>query len=452
MTEYTDNYGLNKYSDGDAANLRDQYNASMDIIDTQMKTANDNASNATTILNAAGLTNSETASSAKTRWDGAASLSATNEDNIAEINANLTAMHADTVPNAQALYNRINALDYNVHNVMVIFGDSQSAGYGLATPGADRYTKILADKLGMIEKNYAVSGAGFTQGSTPYIQNQVVLAKNDDSFANENVGLVIIEGGVNDEDHSNIRTIFSNMLQDVSQTFPNAKIIVLPVIIGNRWHEVNAATKREIANEIITACNNSRNAKTIVFEDVLSWFQMSTSLVQSDGLHLSESGHSFLARRIYSSLNGAAFSGLNHPHESINLRPLIVENTDVTVNPGAFFIYKIAPNLAQVIGTATFTIKTGASYIGDRVFRYNLPLPDSVFGIFKPFVNNATEVATNSRHMTSDDILYVTNSAITFPDIGTMRFNVITSKTDGYAANDTISISTGLMVIPTIGY
>lgn len=451
MTEYTDNYGLNKYSDGDAANLRDQYNASMDIIDAQLKTANDNAAYAKPILDATGLTNTTTAGESKTRWDAAASQAATNKNNIAEINANLNALHANTVPNAQALYNRINALDYNVHNVMVIFGDSQSAGYGLTTPGTDRYTKILADKLGMIEKNYAVSGAGFTQGSKPFIQNQVVNAKNDDSFTNDNVGLVIIEGGANDEDHSNIRTIVNNMLQDVSQTFPNAKIIVLPVVIGNRWHEVNAATKREIATSIIDACNNSRNAKTIVFEDVLSWFQMSTSLVQSDGLHLSESGHALLARRIYSSLNGATFSGINYPHDIIDLKHLLKETTDVTASPETFIIYKIAPNLAQVIGLCTFSVKEGASCIGERVFRYDVALPDTIFGIFKPFVNNIAEVATNSRHTVSGT-LYVTNSAITFPNINTMRFNVITSKEEGYSANDTISVSTGIMVIPTIGY
>ena len=404
-------------------------------------------------LNAAGLTDTAAAGASKTRWDGAASLASTNQNNIAKIDANLNALHANTVQNARTLYNRINALDYNVHNVMVIFGDSQSAGFGLSAPETDRYTKILADKLGMIEKNYAVSGAGFTQGSTPFIQNQVVNAKHDDSFANDNVGLVIIEGGVNDEDYSNIRTIFGNMLQDVSQTFPNAKIIVLPVVIGNRWHDANAATKREIATSIIDACNNNRNAKTIVFEDVLSWFQMSTSLAQSDGLHLSESGHNLLARRIYSSLNGATFSGLNYPHDLIDLHSLMVENSDVRVNCETFLIYKIAPNLAQLIGKGEFIVKKGASCIGDKVFRYDLQIPESVSGIFKPFVNNITEVATNSRHQhQSQSGLYVTNSAITFPDISTMRFNVITSKEDGYAADDWISFSTGLMVIPTIGY
>ena len=36
MTDYTTNFNLEKYQTGDAANLNDQYNASMDIIDDTM--------------------------------------------------------------------------------------------------------------------------------------------------------------------------------------------------------------------------------------------------------------------------------------------------------------------------------------------------------------------------------------------------------------------------------
>ena len=113
MTEYTDNYGLNKYSDGDAANLRDQYNASMDIIDGKLKTASDNASYAKPILDAAGLTNITEAESSKGRWDGAATLAATNRNDIAAIDANLNALHAGSESDASALYNTIVGVGWN---------------------------------------------------------------------------------------------------------------------------------------------------------------------------------------------------------------------------------------------------------------------------------------------------------------------------------------------------
>lgn len=36
MTDYTNNFNLEKYQTGDAANLNDQYNVSMDIIDDNL--------------------------------------------------------------------------------------------------------------------------------------------------------------------------------------------------------------------------------------------------------------------------------------------------------------------------------------------------------------------------------------------------------------------------------
>lgn len=46
MTDYTTNFNLEKYQTGDAANLTDQYNASMDIIDDNLYKINTNANTA----------------------------------------------------------------------------------------------------------------------------------------------------------------------------------------------------------------------------------------------------------------------------------------------------------------------------------------------------------------------------------------------------------------------
>ena len=43
MTDYTTNCNLEKYQNGDAANLNDQYNASMDKIDNAIKSVSDKA-------------------------------------------------------------------------------------------------------------------------------------------------------------------------------------------------------------------------------------------------------------------------------------------------------------------------------------------------------------------------------------------------------------------------
>lgn len=156
MTDYTTNFNLEKYTAGDAANLNDQYNASMDIIDTNLYKVNTNASNAlntakqaiteiqttaTTLKNkidetasnlavttetanntesnltALGITDTATAETTKTRWDTAAEQ--------AEINKNsISALNIKTNQNAQII---TQAIGYN-DNIVVI-GDSWVDGY-----------------------------------------------------------------------------------------------------------------------------------------------------------------------------------------------------------------------------------------------------------------------------------------------------------------------------------
>ena len=81
MTDYTTNFNLEKYQTGDAANLNDQYNASMDIIDDNLYKINTNANTAggkatqaletaqnnTKNLTALGITDTETATQLKTK-------------------------------------------------------------------------------------------------------------------------------------------------------------------------------------------------------------------------------------------------------------------------------------------------------------------------------------------------------------------------------------------------
>ena len=94
MTDYTTNFNLEKYQTGDAANLNDQYNASMDIIDDNLYKINTNANTAggkatqaletaqnnNKNLTALGVTDTETATQLKNKIDTTATnLAATTE-------------------------------------------------------------------------------------------------------------------------------------------------------------------------------------------------------------------------------------------------------------------------------------------------------------------------------------------------------------------------------------
>ena len=80
MTQQTANYQLKKYDATDKPDLTDQYNKSMDTLDTKLKEATDSARSAssksdqnTAKLNALGATDASAAGANKTKWDKAAS-------------------------------------------------------------------------------------------------------------------------------------------------------------------------------------------------------------------------------------------------------------------------------------------------------------------------------------------------------------------------------------------
>ena len=289
MTEYTDNYGLNKYSDGDAANLRDQYNASMDIIDKQVKTANDNASSATTILNAAGLTNTETAGESKARWDNAAA--------------------------------QIDAL--RPGSIAVFVGDSISQGYG-ATDDDHRFTTLVAKRLGLTEKNYSRHGAGWTQRSPqadgltgPQLVQDAI---RDTSYDHDDVALVVVEFGINDNNMNSFDGIILSNLIALQNSFPKARYLLLNTLTGgytNSTQYNKPSTGGDASGEImsvfgmgniISETNLQASGTKFSVLQAWSWFSMAgdaRGTYTTDNIHPNNTGHSKVANYVVSAYYGA---------------------------------------------------------------------------------------------------------------------------------------------------
>lgn len=111
MTDYTNNFNLEKYQTGDAANLNDQYNVSMDIIDDNLYKINTNANTAggkatqaletaqnnNKNLTALGVTDTKTATQLKNKIDTTATNLATTTETANNATNNLNALGADTV-------------------------------------------------------------------------------------------------------------------------------------------------------------------------------------------------------------------------------------------------------------------------------------------------------------------------------------------------------------------
>lgn len=264
MTDYTTNFNLEKYQNGDAANLNDQYNASMDIIDDNLYKINSNANTAggkatqaletaqnnNKNLTALGVTDTETATQLKNKIDttdttannalttasNALTLAQTNESAITAINANLTALHANSVNDATNLYNTVQKIDSIYSNIelkrktytnIAIIGDSISYGTGassLTMAWANQFKSYIgADTV----QNMAQNNAGYVNEPTFLSQLQAVNNKAE-------ITHIIIAGGANDklQTATSITNAVKNTLQYALTNFPNAEVYVAPIVLG----------------------------------------------------------------------------------------------------------------------------------------------------------------------------------------------------------------------------
>lgn len=337
MTDYTTNFNLEKYKAGDAANLNDQYNASMDIIDDNLYKINTNANTAggkatqaletaqnnNKNLTALGVTDTETAAALKNKIDNtnatannALSLAQTNKTAVTEINAdltainaNLTALHANSVSDATDLYNTVQKIDGIYSNIelkrktytnIAIIGDSISYGTGassLTMSWANQFkTYIGADTV----QNMAQNNAGYVNEPTFLSQLQAVNNKTK-------ITHIIIAGGANDKLQTTtaITNAVKNTLQYALTNFPNAEIYVAPVVLGVqgmfRYHTNIPQTLNAIEEGIAQTPN--------IHEIQYAWEWLngredwaSTSSSSMDPIHPNDNGQKQLLRLFAESL------------------------------------------------------------------------------------------------------------------------------------------------------
>ena len=325
MTDYTTNFNLEKYQTGDAANLNDQYNASMDIIDNTMYKINTNANTAggkatqaletaqnnTKNLTALGVTDTATATTLKNKIDNTAETAQNNK-------SNLNALGVNNVTDATNLKNKINkntqdisknTQDISVINTtisnyqynsgyMVTFGDS----YADSITAQNTWPYWLHQYIPTLTlKNYAVSGAGFNVDTRTFI-NQINNANTDSTLDKSKVKLAVLAGGRNDIlNYNNAKTKIQECVNRMITIFPNAQILIVPMLYDDGY--VPAESREKLAGltrgaELIT--NHTPNAETLKFAYI--WLKGETDSVGSDSIHPNQLGAQTIAKYIY---NGA---------------------------------------------------------------------------------------------------------------------------------------------------
>lgn len=337
MSDYTTNFNLEKYQAGDAANLNDQYNASMDIIDDNLYKINTNANTAggkatqafeaaqnnNKNLAALGVTDTTTATTLKnkinntnTTANNALNLAQTNEtavtainSNLTAINANLTALHANSVTDANNLYNTVQKIDGIYSNIelkrktyvnIAIIGDSISYGTGassLKNAWANQFKSYIGANT---VQNMSQNNAGYVNEPTFLSQLQAVNNKTT-------ITHIIIAGGANDklQTPNAITNAVKNTLQYALTNFPNAEIHVAPVVLGvNGMFRYNANIPQTL-NAIEEGIAQTPNIHEIQY--AWEWLNgredwASTSSNSMDTIHPNDNGQKQLLRLFAESL------------------------------------------------------------------------------------------------------------------------------------------------------
>lgn len=288
MTDYTTNFNLEKYAAGDAANLNDQYNASMTIIDTNLYKVNTNASNALNTANQAitkiqttngnlaalGVTNETTATTLKNKIDKTASNLAVTTETANNAANNLNALGANTVENATNLKNRINNTYTKnesdnryvqipvTQDTLIAIGDSYFEGFRTTNPTTDSMIVKAAQKLGLKCNNYAVGGSGFITGTTFLQQLQRANSATTDKTK---IKYVVIGGGRNDAYNTLKESDVVATLTYAKTKFPYSKIVFIPMLFDNTW------PTRDDGQKYGVMCAGGRNANVLTVKNAPSW-------------------------------------------------------------------------------------------------------------------------------------------------------------------------------------
>ena len=358
----TDNYGLNLYGDNDPADLRDGYNGSMRTIDTTLeghlnrieaveshethdeevakallgdntvdaattaktkwdKAATDAASSATqstenaTALTALGAETADKATASKSKWDKAATdtdrntaaLTALGTDTTAKATAaktkwdknttDITALTALVEANGTqiaTITEKLGQAQYS-DGYLVTFGDSYADGTQSRTWSYQLSTMLS----GLTWKNYAKSGAGFNVSDIPTFTQQVANCVSDNTVDKNRVKVAVCAGGRNDIlDYSAAVGKAKECVMAMEAAFPNAIIVFAPMLFDHATLDEGGMRKYSgLYNGGIDA--SSGNPRVVLVDSAYVWCKGNTNWFPAGDIHPNDTGAKAIAKYLY---------------------------------------------------------------------------------------------------------------------------------------------------------
>ena len=418
MADTTPNYGLDLYETGDPAALTDQYNASMHTLDDTIKATNDtiadvsNAGQETRAwLNSLGVTSTATATASKTRWDNAATQAATNKDDIADINENLTALGAETVNSASEL--NYFATHSALPKHLVCIGDSWSIGYNLPSPTTQGWNYLLAADLNMTLHNYADGGAGFShvgnEGTT--FLDQANKAANDKTFNHDNA-IVLIMGNLNDlrfsDQINQVTTNAKKTLSTLNNSFPNSRIIYFTLNSANGIIE-----NTSWINKLYGTLQVFKEYNITTYTNMMKLFYLTGDTYKLDANHLNQQGHTLLKNWVKSCiLNGTDTQIYKQAYQTTltNLGENITGNYTLYISDEIYLQInlKIKTNITNniTINIPTYMLPQTSQiyYIDAKIYKRTMTetkIADDVFLTTIQNSNNTLQIRTTTTENTT---------------------------------------------------
>lgn len=172
-------------------------------------------------------------------------------------------------------------------------------GSSNAPTGSTAWPAKLGAIHGWTVQNYAVGGTGFTQGDgggdNNYLQ-QLQKAQASTAFANSEVGFVIVADAGNDiRGKASVTTPATAVVNYAKSNFPNARVIILPVLWGPPSGTMNWNGLPEQWDTLVKVVNElrsvTRNGNVEFVDYSWLWHWRDASFMLPNEVHYTTRGH-----------------------------------------------------------------------------------------------------------------------------------------------------------------
>lgn len=303
MATYTPNLKLLKYEADDIPNLLDEYNQSMDLIDTGVHNASNAASVATEAASQAtqkaqeaeAAANALTSRVAQAESSATAANAAASSAQQAATAAQSTAQSAQSAANgavSTASKSLETAQSLATNKLVLCVGDSYATAQSDPSYQWPNALETLLQPDGYKIYNAAVSGTGWQTGPTNF-------AQQIQNYSGDEPGIILIAGGRNDIMNESQATSAVNAVKTACAKYPRARVIAVPYLYDAGV--MHAADRAECA-QVTRQC---RACGFEVLTFAYLWLKGIPSALQSDGIHPNSTGAKIIAGYMAAGIRGA---------------------------------------------------------------------------------------------------------------------------------------------------